>query len=49
MKTISGRWNSAEDAVTLIDADHHLWDLRAIHYPWLSDRPEPPGGRHSLR
>ncbi len=40
MKTISGRWNSDNGAVTLIDAHHHLWDLGQNYYPWLSDRPE---------
>jgi predicted TIM-barrel fold metal-dependent hydrolase len=41
MKTISGEWQNASDAVTLIDAHHHLWDLRANRYPFLTDRPEP--------
>ena len=41
MKTISGTWNEAPGAVTLIDAHHHLWDLAANRYPFLSDRPEP--------
>jgi predicted TIM-barrel fold metal-dependent hydrolase len=41
MKTIHGAWNEAPDAVTLVDAHHHLWDLARNHYPWLSDRPEP--------
>jgi predicted TIM-barrel fold metal-dependent hydrolase len=41
MKTISGEWNEAADAVTLIDAHHHLWDLKANRYPFLSDEPEP--------
>lgn len=41
MKTISGTWNDAPDAVTLIDAHHHLWDLKANRYPFLSDAPEP--------
>ena len=22
----------------MIDAHHHLWDLEAVHYPWLMDR-----------
>jgi predicted TIM-barrel fold metal-dependent hydrolase len=22
----------------LIDAHHHLWDLKAVHYPWLMER-----------
>lgn len=39
--TIHGRWNDDSDAVTLIDAHHHLWDLDRNNYPWLSDRPEP--------
>jgi predicted TIM-barrel fold metal-dependent hydrolase len=41
MKTISGEWNEAPAAVTLIDAHHHLWDLRANRYPFLGDKPEP--------
>ena len=41
MKTISGQWNEAPGAVTLIDAHHHLWDLKANRYPFLSDQPEP--------
>ena len=41
MKTIRGEWNEAPGAVTLIDAHHHLWDLKANRYPFLSDRPEP--------
>lgn len=24
-----------------VDAHHHLWDLSAHYYPWLSDRPNP--------
>jgi len=40
MMTISGEWNEAPGAVTLIDAHHHLWDLKANHYPFLTDRPE---------
>jgi hypothetical protein len=27
----------ARDA--MIDAHHHLWDLRAVRYPWLVDAP----------
>lgn len=23
----------------IVDAHHHIWDLRAIRYPWLSDAP----------
>ena len=41
MKTISGHWNEAPGAVSLIDAHHHLWDLKANRYPFLSDQPEP--------
>jgi predicted TIM-barrel fold metal-dependent hydrolase len=41
MKTISGRWNDTPGAVTLIDAHHHLWDLKKNRYPFLTDRPEP--------
>ncbi len=40
MATIHGVWNDDPDAVTLIDAHHHLWDLKANRYPWLADRPE---------
>ena len=25
----------------IVDAHHHLWDLRANYYPWLSDRIGP--------
>lgn len=38
--TIHRRWISEPDAVTLVDAHHHLWDLDRNHYPWLADRPE---------
>jgi predicted TIM-barrel fold metal-dependent hydrolase len=31
----------ADEAVTLIDAHHHFWDLKRNHYPWLSDEPAP--------
>ena len=24
-----------------IDAHHHLWDLKAVHYPWLKAKGEP--------
>ena len=41
MTTISGQWNEVPGAVTLIDAHHHLWDLKANRYPFLSDQPEP--------
>jgi len=39
--TIHGQWRDDPDAVTLVDAHHHLWDLGANYYPWLSDHPEP--------
>ncbi len=35
--TIHGKWHDGPDAVTLIDAHHHLWDLRCNPYPWLTD------------
>jgi predicted TIM-barrel fold metal-dependent hydrolase len=41
MKTIGGQWSTEPGAVTLIDAHHHLWDLKANRYPFLTDRPEP--------
>jgi len=41
-KTIDGVWRSDPDAVTLIDAHHHLWDLRANRYPWLDAGPLHP-------
>ncbi len=31
MDTIHGTWNDSPDAVTLIDAHHHLWDLSHVH------------------
>jgi predicted TIM-barrel fold metal-dependent hydrolase len=40
-ETIHGAWNDSPDAVTLIDAHHHLWDLGRNRYPWLTDAPEP--------
>src|SRR5215469_8203725 len=40
MKTISGEINKAPEAVTLIDAHHHLWDLSMARHPWLGDSPE---------
>jgi len=39
-ETISGVWNDDPGSVTLIDAHHHIWDLRANRYPWLADEPE---------
>jgi predicted TIM-barrel fold metal-dependent hydrolase len=40
MKTISGKISEAPEAVTLIDAHHHLWDLSMARHPWLGDHPE---------
>ena len=39
MKTTHGRWNDSPDAVTLIDAHHHLWDLSQRKHPNLSGEP----------
>ncbi|HYM72817.1 MAG TPA: amidohydrolase family protein [Stellaceae bacterium] len=39
MKTIHDDWNAAPDAVTLIDAHHHLWDLSQKKHPNLLDAP----------
>jgi predicted TIM-barrel fold metal-dependent hydrolase len=38
--TITGCWNPDPAAVALIDAHHHIWDLKANRYPWLVDEPE---------
>lgn len=35
MHTIHGHWNDSPDAVTLIDAHHHLWDLSQQKHPNL--------------
>lgn len=40
MQTIHGDRNDAPDAVTLIDAHHHLWDLRMGRHPWLCGADE---------
>ena len=40
MQTIHGAWREDEEAVTLVDAHHHFWDLKRNYYPWLHDRPE---------
>ena len=40
MRTIHGESRDAPEAVTLIDAHHHLWDLSRNYYPWLADHPE---------
>ena len=42
MNTIHGHWNDSPDAVTLIDAHHHLWDLRQDKHPWLCGAEEKP-------
>jgi predicted TIM-barrel fold metal-dependent hydrolase len=39
-RNIHGAWRDDPEAVTLIDAHHHIWDLRANRYPWLADEPE---------
>ncbi len=39
MHTIHGTWNDAPDAVTLIDAHHHLWDLTQKKHPNLIGEP----------
>lgn len=41
MKTIHGHWNDDPSAVTLIDAHHHLWDMKRGRLPWLSGPVEP--------
>jgi predicted TIM-barrel fold metal-dependent hydrolase len=42
MNTIHGHWNDSPDAVTLIDAHHHLWDLRQDKHPWLCGAEAKP-------
>ena len=37
--TIHGRWNNSPDAITLIDAHHHLWDLSQRKHPNLLGEP----------
>jgi predicted TIM-barrel fold metal-dependent hydrolase len=39
-RNIHGAWIDDPEAVTLIDAHHHIWDLGANRYPWLTDEPE---------
>lgn len=29
------------EPIELVDAHHHLWDLRTGRYPWLQDTPDP--------
>jgi predicted TIM-barrel fold metal-dependent hydrolase len=41
-KTIHGTWNDAPDAVTLIDAHHHLWEVAQNKHPGLR------GDRHDF-
>lgn len=36
-RTIHDAWRDTPEAVTLIDAHHHLWDLRQNPYPWLTE------------
>lgn len=31
----------AIDRQPIIDTHHHFFDLEAVYYPWLTDRPEP--------
>jgi predicted TIM-barrel fold metal-dependent hydrolase len=38
--TIRKAWNLSPEAVTLVDAHHHLWDLEQNYYPGLSDKPD---------
>ncbi len=43
---------AAEDALPVIDAHHHLWDLASGHYPWLQDEYHEDfflGDYHTLR
>jgi predicted TIM-barrel fold metal-dependent hydrolase len=40
LNTIHGDWNNAAEAVTLIDAHHHLWDLTIGKHPWLCGAEE---------
>jgi len=39
MHTIHASWNDSPDAVTLIDAHHHLWDLSQRKHPNLIGEP----------
>jgi predicted TIM-barrel fold metal-dependent hydrolase len=39
MDTIHGTWNDSPNAVTLIDAHHHLWDLSQKKHPNLLGKP----------
>lgn len=35
------RLEEGSDTVKIVDAHHHLWDLKANHYPWLHDPKTP--------
>ena len=39
MQTIHGSWNDSLEAVTLIDAHHHLWDVSQRKHPNLIGEP----------
>jgi predicted TIM-barrel fold metal-dependent hydrolase len=39
MNTIKGHWNYAPDAISLIDAHHHLWELGMGRHPNLLGPP----------
>lgn len=38
----SGTWGTYMARRTIVDAHHHLWDIRANAYPWLSGPPFAP-------
>jgi predicted TIM-barrel fold metal-dependent hydrolase len=40
-KTIHGTWNDSPDAVTLIDAHHHLWDVSQKRHPSIYGPQRP--------
>lgn len=44
MAPSAARYLASGDDMDLpvIDAHHHIWDLRANHHPWLSEEPAPP-------
>jgi predicted TIM-barrel fold metal-dependent hydrolase len=35
------RTSRGAEALPIVDAHHHLWDLSAVRYPWLTDDIEP--------
>jgi len=44
----SGRMRPDEPRMEIVDAHHHLWDLSANYYPWLTDHiAERVGGDYS--